>query len=47
LRRAHAASNEVHYWTVNDPAQMSKLIELGADGIVTDRVDLLSKLKHS
>ena len=47
LRRAHDASNEVHYWTVNDPAQMSKLIELGADGIVTDRVDLLSKLKHS
>lgn len=47
LRRAHAASNEVHYWTINDPDQMLKLLQFGADGIVTDRVDLLSKLKHS
>jgi glycerophosphoryl diester phosphodiesterase len=47
LRRAHAASNEVHYWTVNEPAEMKKLIQLGADGIVTDRVDLLTKLKPS
>lgn len=47
LRRAHEASIEVHYWTINDPAKMLELIELGADGIVTDRVDLLSKLTQS
>lgn len=46
VRRAHETANEVHYWTINDPAQMSKLLRLGADGIVTDRVDLLSNLKH-
>lgn len=47
LSRAHAAAKEVHYWTVNEPAEMSRLLKLGADGIVTDRVDLLSSLKHS
>lgn len=30
---------EVHVWTINDPAEMRRLVELGVDGIVTDRVD--------
>lgn len=30
---------EVHVWTINDPAEMCELVERGADGIVTDRVD--------
>ena len=47
IRRAHRANNEVHFWTINDPAEMKMLLELGADGIVSDRVDLLAKLKHS
>ena len=33
---AHAHNLAVHYWTINDPAEMRKLIELGADGIMTD-----------
>ena len=45
IRRAKSANNEVHFWTINDPDQMRALIDLGADGIVTDRVDLLSNLK--
>ena len=32
---------ELHYWTINDPDQISELIERGAQGIVTDRVDLV------
>lgn len=47
IRRAKASDTEVHFWTINDPEQMRQLLELGADGIVTDRVDLLTKLSAS
>ena len=38
---AHRIGLQVHYWTVNDRETMEKLINLGADGIITDRPDLL------
>ncbi|WP_130865425.1 glycerophosphodiester phosphodiesterase [Acidipropionibacterium timonense] len=41
IEAAHAAGRVVHVWTIDDPAQMHELIELGVDGIVTDRPDLL------
>lgn len=34
------AGVEVHVWTINDQAEMRELLELGVDGIVTDRCDL-------
>lgn len=40
IRRLHEAGVEVHVWTVNDPARMDELLDLGVDGIVTDRADL-------
>lgn len=40
LRAAHAHDVEVHVWTVNDPADMQRLVTMGVEGIVTDRADL-------
>lgn len=47
IKRAQKAGTEVHFWTINDAKTMRSLIELGADGIVTDRVDILSSLSNS
>jgi glycerophosphoryl diester phosphodiesterase len=40
IERLHSAGVEVHVWTINDPETMTRLLDLGVDGIVTDRADL-------
>lgn len=40
IARARDSNLEVHFWTVNHPAEGEALIAMGATGIVSDRVDL-------
>ena len=44
VRAIQAAGAEVHVWTVDDVADMTRLLDLGVDGIVTNRCDLLKDL---
>jgi len=41
VRAAHRAGLPVHVWTVNREATMHKLLDVGVDGIITDRPRIL------
>ena len=36
IAAAHAAGLEVHYWTINAPDDMRRLLAMGADALITD-----------
>ena len=41
IAEAHQLGLPVVVWTVNLPEDMARLIDMGADGIISDRPDLL------
>lgn len=47
LKRAHQHGKFVHVWTIDDPTQMHQLLDLGVDGLMTDRTDLLKDVLTS
>ena len=44
VHAAHDAGLAVHVWTIDDEAEMRRLVELGVDGVMTDRPSALVAL---
>jgi glycerophosphoryl diester phosphodiesterase len=44
VEAAHRAALPVHVWTINDERTMNALLDLGVDGIMSDRVRLLREV---
>ena len=41
VERIHRLGLQVHFWTINDPLEMERLLDAGADGIISDEVESL------
>ncbi|WP_298850710.1 glycerophosphodiester phosphodiesterase [uncultured Ruegeria sp.] len=37
IRQVQDAGKDIYVWTVNDPLQMSRMVSMGVDGLITDR----------
>ena len=46
LNEAHELGIQVFVWTVDSKNDMKRLIEMGIDGIITNRPDILKDVLH-
>lgn len=44
VRKAHDRGLAVHVWTVNDPAEVMYYLQIGVDGIMTDRPSVIAPI---
>ena len=44
VEQAHASGRHVHVWTIDDRAEIEQMLDLGVDGIFTDRPDVLREV---
>lgn len=44
VARAHALGKHVHIWTVDEPDEMRDVLDMGVDGLMTDRTDVLREV---
>jgi glycerophosphoryl diester phosphodiesterase len=44
VETAHRRGVAVHAWTINDRDEMKRLLDLGVDGILSDRPTLLKEV---
>ncbi|MCE7998068.1 MAG: glycerophosphodiester phosphodiesterase [Rhodobiaceae bacterium] len=44
VAHAHERGLQVHVWTIDDPQEMRRLLDVGVDGLMTDRPEVLKSI---